>query len=186
MEILIAIAAMQALGSFFSSNKQAEMQGKYYSFLADQSKLKADLLKKAGEEEVTYAQDEGARLSKDLAKNIKQLDAVQKTTMISQGIELGSVTAEDIATDTLSKEKLDEMAIRYNADLKSYQARKSASLQALQAYGEAASLGLSGQMQSSATRLNAYSSLLGNASQISMQGYQLNKLDNKNKTKKEV
>lgn len=169
----IALAAGSAIGQYATGKTQAAMQSNYYNFLADQAKLKSDLARQAGEQQATYAQDEGAKLGHQLKKQVDQVEAAQTTGMIAQGIELGSVTAEDIANDTLNKYKLDEMAIRYNADLKAYEAKRAAIIQSWELYGEAASMGLSGQMMSSATRLQAQSSLIGGAAQTANNAYLL-------------
>lgn len=167
----IFLMAEGTLGSYLSGTSQAKMQGRYYDFMANQAEEKAQLFKQEGERQSEYAQDEGARLSKQVIQNVKRIEGAQKTSMIAQGISLGSVTAEDITKDTLSKENLDLMAVRYMADLKAYEAKRAGMLQAMNAYYNAAGISLQGDMMSSATRQQAWNSLIGGAGQTASSGY---------------
>lgn len=56
---------------------------------------------------------------KNLKDTITKVRGTQAATSAAMGVGGGSVTQADIAQDTLDKEKMDEIAIRYNADIES-------------------------------------------------------------------
>lgn len=165
----IGMTAAQSIGQAYAMHKQGQMQQAQYDFLAQQSKLQASLAIEAGQEQAKFAQDQGAKLSKDLRKNVGLVEANQRATMIANGIDLGSVTAEDIINDTVNKAKLDEMMIRYNADLAAYQAEQQAGYNAFAAYSQAAGQTLAGQMYSAAGNIGATNTLISGAAQTAYQ-----------------
>lgn len=159
----VALTASAAVGTAYSQYMQGKAQRSYYDFLSEQSLLKSRLASEAAEETAGYAQDEASRMNSNLNKAVKQIDASQKTALIASGISLESVTAQDIANDTYGKQKLDEMAIRYNAELKGYQARKAAILTGVQAAAEAGGFQAAGNLAYGTGIANAQSSLIGGA-----------------------
>ena len=76
-------------------------------------------LEKTSFENISAVQNQAAEQSKQLAQDVSRLTGTQRATMGALGI--GGVTAVDISLDTFDKAKMDELAIRYNANVKSYQ-----------------------------------------------------------------
>jgi hypothetical protein len=106
--------------------EQGRAQQRYYHFLADQNEADAAKILKESEQQVTAIQDAGARETAGLKRVVSEVRGAQATTLAASGVGGGSVTAEDIARDTLRKENMDEMVIRFNADSRAYETRKSA------------------------------------------------------------
>lgn len=122
----------------------------YYTYLADQADIQAGMIEETGARQIQYikdaasrnskyikdaaeinvtqVQDAGARDSDALGKAVRSLEGTQRASMAASGIGGGSVTAEDITSDTFSKAKKDEMAIRLNADLSSWNILRNASI----------------------------------------------------------
>ena len=122
----------------------------YYTYLADQADIQAGMIEETGARQIQYIkdatarnskyikdaaeinvtqiQDAGARDTASLVKAVKSLEGSQRTSMAASGIGGGSVTAEDIAADTFSKAKKDELAIRLNADLGSWNILRNAAI----------------------------------------------------------
>lgn len=170
----IGLLVSGAVGGAYSAWSSGKSQESYYNFLADQSRLKAQLAKESADQAAGYAQDEGARAGHQLKIQVNQIEAQQKSSMIAQGMALNSVTAEDIIKDNISKAQLDEMAIRYNAELKAYQAERAGIMQAFDFAGQAGSQAGAGQIAMQTGRINAYSSLLGGLGQAGMGYYAMN------------
>jgi small-conductance mechanosensitive channel len=117
---------MQAYGQ----QQAGKAQSKMYQYQASLAQQQAAITKKYAEEQkksieaaseanITATQNQAADESKTLFRQITQLTGTQKATIGALGI--GGVTAADIATDTFDKAKMDELAIRYNANVKSWQ-----------------------------------------------------------------
>jgi len=122
----------------------------YYQYLADTADINAGLVEETGKRQMKYIKDAAIRQSKYIAeaaeinvdqavdaaardtrilgRAVSQVEGQQKTTLAAAGIGGGSVTGEDIAMDTFNKAKLDEMTIRFNADLKSWDILRSAKI----------------------------------------------------------
>lgn len=126
-----AAGGMQAYGQY----QQGKSQEKMYQYQAALARQKADLTKRYSEEQkksiesaaesnITATQGAAAEESKRLARDITQLTGAQKAAIGALGI--GGVTAADIAVSTFDKAKLDQMAIRYNANVKSWQISEQA------------------------------------------------------------
>lgn len=158
-----AIVVAGAIGQAYTAYSQGKSNRDYYRFLSEQSKLKSDLTMQAAEENVGYIQDQAARNSGLLRANYNQVESAQKAQMAAQGMALNSVTAEDIIKDNVSKMKLDEMAIRYNAELGAYQTRKNAIMQSFDLRAQAGSQMFSGEMAYWTGQQQGLSSLIGGA-----------------------
>lgn len=120
-----AAGGMQAYGQV----QQGKAQSKMYQYQASLALQNAKLTREyseqqkksiegAAESNITAVQGAAAEDSKQLAREIAQLTGTQRATMGALGI--GGVTAQDIALDTFDKAKLDQMAIRYNANVKGF------------------------------------------------------------------
>lgn len=166
--IPIAIGTQVAGG--FMQYQGARAQGKaekaYYNFLARQAEGDAEEVLATGEREVTNIQDAAGRTQGVLTNSVKELEGRQAVVQAANGVGGGSVTTEDIARDTLNKQKMDEMVIKFNADAKSYETRIGASEEA-GALREGAIMNRAGGMNAArAGRRNADASLLGTATQV--------------------
>lgn len=73
------------------------------------------------------------------------------------------VTAEDIANDTFNKQRLDELAIRYNADVKSWETNTQAANQNWAAQTQANQYRYAAKNAKHAGKIAAFTTLLGTA-----------------------
>jgi len=132
--ILTVVAGVYTAVNQYQAGKA---DNKYYQYLAGQSeeeaKAKKEYAKKQGEAIVSTAEKQSHLIQesagedfKTLKKDEAQVLSSQRAALAANGIDLSSVTAQDIASDTLSKAKLDEINIRYNADVKSWETKEEA------------------------------------------------------------
>lgn len=134
---VVAMAATAASGvtSAVGQYQQGVAQQKMYDYQAALSVQNSKLLQQYADEEkksieaatesnITQTQDQAAEQSKQFAKNFRQLSGTQKATIGALG--LGGSTAEALVTSSFDEAKLDEMAIRYNANIKSWNLKESA------------------------------------------------------------
>lgn len=163
-----AVAGLQMGGAAYSANQQNQAgkeTQKYYNYLADQNKIAADEARKQGIRETTAAQTEGAFEAKRLGRNVRQFAASQLAAAAANGIGGGSVTTQDLALDTFEKGKLDEMAIRYNADQKSWAAQTGADYKAWDFENQATQNRISGVQARRTASRQANATLLSGATQ---------------------
>lgn len=164
-----ALAALPFIGAgmaAYGANYEGRAKRKYYEYLAAGSEQQAALVEKAGEEQASLFQDEAARATKAVKQEGDKTLATQKTVMATNGVGPGSATAEDLTRDTISKEKLDEMAIRYSADSKAYATKKAAAFQAADLRNQADQYRRAGKNAFDEGILGTYTSLLSGASSV--------------------
>lgn len=140
------------------------------NFLATQSEISANLAVNAGRRVSAGIQDNAAERSKSLLDNLSRLTGRQRAAAAATGAGAGSVTAQDIATDTATKSDLDQLAIRFNADAESAFAIEESNNKAWALREQAKLYRTSGKNARRASRVNAVSSLLGSASTVADSG----------------
>ena len=102
--------------------EQAKQTGAYYRALANQNAREADEALTTADLQETIYQNEAANQSKELQSQERTMEGSQIAAMAAMGIY--GVTADDILKDTRNKNKLDEINLRYNADIQSWSARR--------------------------------------------------------------
>jgi hypothetical protein len=157
----------QAFGGIMSARNyeaQGDMQSNYYKYLAKQKENEAGLTLTTAEKNVTAIQDAATQQKKDWAQGLAKTEGAQRVAMAASGVT--GVTAEDLIKDTFDRAKMDELAIQYNADMRSWEARQGAQMQALDLRSKANEFSLSATNAKFAGRLNAQASLLGGAGNV--------------------
>lgn len=163
-----AVAGLQMGGAAYSANQQnqdGKESQKYYNYLADQNSIAAKAAKKQGEMESSAAQTQGAFEAKRQGRDVRQFAASQLAAAAANGIGGGSVTTQDLALDTFEKGKLDEMAIRFNADQKSWAAQTGADYKAWDYENQATQNRISGVQARRTASRQANATLLSGATQ---------------------
>ncbi len=126
-----AAGGMQMYGQYQEGKATAQM----YNYQAALNYQEAATRRKYAEEQkkaineaavanITLEQTAAGLESARLMRDVSQLTGKQKAAIGALGI--GGVTAEDIAIDTFDKARLDQLAIRYNANVQSWQIREQA------------------------------------------------------------
>ena len=112
-----------------SASKSAKAQKKMSQYQADVANQQAILAQRQADQNSALVQLEAQRETKQLHRKYMILEGIQKAARAASGLGGGSVTEGDIATDTFRTKTLDEIAIRYNADLKSWDLKQHAGLE---------------------------------------------------------
>ncbi|HBF39771.1 MAG TPA: hypothetical protein DDW50_20965 [Firmicutes bacterium] len=126
-------SAANMIGGFYSAYSQLQ-QGQMQQ---DMNNFQADQILQQGDEQAKAVKKQG-----------QQTLASQQAAMAANGMALDSATAEDISYDTLEKSSLDELLIKYNANVNAFQARQA------------------GKNARTASKINAANTLMGTATQV--------------------
>lgn len=145
----------------------------YYNFVSEQNKQAADAAITVGNDQANQAQLKGAMDSAKYARSASEFRGVQRATSAAMGVGAGSATAEDIGYDTMSKEQLDQQAIRYNADLQSWSAKTGAKYQAWDYRNQSSLNSMAGVNARRAGNAQATASLISGATSIASSGLNL-------------
>jgi hypothetical protein len=124
------IGAYGAISSGVASNRSAKAQAQYMQMqrkVAEQvAATNIMLTERDADTNIHNTQMDASFRSKDLNNQISAIRGTQKAVQAQAGVGGGSVTTADIELDTLDKAKMDEIAIRYNADAESAAIRDEA------------------------------------------------------------
>jgi hypothetical protein len=164
--MMVASAGLQLASGIAQANAQraqAEQQNKYYNYLADVNEQQALIEEKTGRAQSRAIQDvqmlEGKRLSQS---NVK-FRASQAARLAASGVPLSSVTADDIYKETMTQQQLDENLLRYNADVRSWEANQGAAISAYGLRTQASGYRTAGRNALAVGRYSARGTLLGSA-----------------------
>lgn len=166
--IIAAVGLQIASGAYtaYQQKKEGDAEGEYYNYLSNQSATHGNLATQRGQQQSELIQDQAARQGKDLKAQGAQVSASQKAGIAASGIDSSSVTAQDIASDTFSKQKMDEMALRYNSDVASWETETGAKYEKYGYDSEAGQYSIAGKNARKAGKTRAFSTLLGTASSV--------------------
>ena len=162
--LMVVSGAYQA----YSQYQQGSAQKKYYDAQADANTRQGEEIEKAANKQSGLIQDKAAR---DMARQKTQAQALsssQRAALAANGIDLSSVTALDIASDTIAKSKMDEMALRFNSDVQSWQVTEDAKYKNWALQTQAEQMRGAGRMAKQAGKQQAVGTLLSTAASVAM------------------
>jgi hypothetical protein len=168
---------VQAVGtgvSAYGSIKSGEANAAYYNFLASQNNKLATDTQEAAIKDVSGIQTQASLTQEQKDREVSKLSGSQRAALAASGVGGGSVTSEDISRDTMTTAGRDAAAIRYNADIKSYQIAKEAELRAQALRSQSEGFGQAGVNATKAGTLNALTSVLGGATSVASNWYNWN------------
>jgi hypothetical protein len=119
---VVAATTMAASGAYSAYNQYqgGKAQQKHYDSLAAQEDRAGKEALKRGQKQSTLVQDAAKKEIKDFKRDAIQLTSQQRAVMAANGIDISSVTAQDIAKTTYDRLADDETTLRFNADAKSW------------------------------------------------------------------
>lgn len=163
----VAVGLQVAGGVYGAESAKAGglAQEGYYRSLAATSDSNARLTEISGEKQARSIQDAASAEYVRLSRDVKRVGGAQRSAAAANGIA-GSVTAEDIARDTADTAKLDEMAIRYNADSQSEEILRQAGVAAFNLRSDAEGYRMAGSQAKAAGNRAAVASLIGAATSV--------------------
>ena len=163
--LTIAAGGYQAI-SQVQQGKQARSMANYQ---AEMVNAQNELQKRTAETNISLTQDQAARDATQHARDVARVEGSQRANMGALGLS-GSTTASDIMKDTFNTAKLDETAIRYNADVKSWALKNNMDIGNFNALAEESQLRASGKNAVTAGYYNAGGTLLNTASSVANVG----------------
>lgn len=156
---------------------QGNAKGAYYDYVANQKDAEADYVARTGEANAQLIQDQAKSEGKQLKLEQAQLSASQISQMVAQGMDVSSVSSQDIVASTKDTQLLDEIQLRRNANLQEWQVRTDTNYrkwalktEAEQARYSANQARIAGKMSARATYLKTGVSMLGSAMTFGQSG----------------
>lgn len=167
---VVAASATAAAGGFsaYSQLQQGTALNKYYQSQAAQSRAEGENALQLAEKQSNLIQDSAKEEGKQLKTQQAELLASQRAALAANGVY--GVTAEDITSNTLSKQQMDELALRYNADIRSWDVRNQGKYADYSKRQEANTLDYQGKMAKASSRKEAFSTLLSTAGTVASMG----------------
>ena len=167
MSLPIAMGAMGAgtLLNAYGTYQQGVAQRNYYRYLENAAQIESDQVQKQADQESSFAQDAGARETGMLKRKVSEVEGTQRA-IAGANVGGGSVTTQDIQKDTFDKAKMDELAIRYNADLTSWKTQEEAKAKQYSLAEQKKMNRYAGESAYRSGKRNAFTSLIGGAGQV--------------------
>jgi len=153
---------MQAYGQY----KEGSATNKYYKGVANAQEEQGRIEYARGEKQSELIQDSAKITGMKQNTEEAQVAAQQRATMVANGIDLSSVTSADLASETMSKGRFDELAIRYNADINSWNTMEDAKYKKWAQYTQASQSRATGKNALSAGKTKAFTTLLSTAASM--------------------
>lgn len=161
-----ALAIVGGVTNAWGQYQSGVMAQAYNNAQAAINEAQADRVLATAEINKNMVQDTAKEQGKILTTAHSKALATQKAAFAAAGLGSGSVTAETLAMSSYDKAKMDENALRYNADMESWAIETEAQDTASALRSEAGMYRLAGKNAKKAGTINAFSSLLGSASQV--------------------
>jgi len=141
MGVIMAVGMAAGTVSAVGQAQEGAAQSRMYSDAAINTDYQADAVRKTAaqnvmltkqnmEQNVQATQLDASMQDKNLKEGVTKILGAQKAASAASGVGGGSVTQADIEQDTMDKAKMDEIAIRYNADAQSANIINAANQQA--------------------------------------------------------
>jgi murein L,D-transpeptidase YcbB/YkuD len=164
---LMAVAgATQAFGQY----QQGKAENDLAQAQATQSRNEGKIALARGAKQSELIQDAASYEGKQQAVKTAEALASQRAAVAAAGLDPSSVTVSDIVSSSLSKAQLDEAAIRYNADMRSWATTEEAKYANWTGQRQGDLYSLAGKNAKTAGTMNAAGTLLGTAASIGMSG----------------
>lgn len=116
----IGFTVASAVVSAYGQYQEGQATQDYNEYLGRKARAEGDYAYKIGVKNAEIAGDVAKGKGKQQKKEAARLAATQKAALASNSFDLLSVTAEDLLGETYSEAKADELAIRYNAEMQTW------------------------------------------------------------------
>lgn len=162
--VVMALTAVAGGYAAYGAQQQGKANQRMNEYQAATNEAQADLVERNANQNITLTQDMAKNESKSLAAKTMEVQGLQKAALAANGVS--GVTAADISNDTISKADLDQQAIRYNADIKSYATKTDATNQSWALKSQAKQFRQAGKNAADAGNIAATSTLLNTATAV--------------------
>jgi hypothetical protein len=149
-----------------AQNTAGKTQNTLYQNQAAYRAQQAEIARKAATRNITSTQLQASQEAKEIAARAGVVEGSQKAALAASGVGSGSVTAADIVADTFDKAKLDEIALRYNADSRSEEYENQGRNGIWTAGAEGVQLRAAGKNAIKESRVNQTSTALSTATSV--------------------
>ena len=169
---LVGTAAAGAT-SAYGAYQQGQAQKNLMNYQAQAAQVQAGQVAATAEANISGAQNQAALQATMLGRQQAIVAGSQKASAGAQGIG-GSVTAANIATDTFTKQQMDQQTLQYNANVKAWNITNQANNQ-IWGLGIQANMDTMGAKNAAlAGDISAGGDLLSSAAQVGTEGVMFN------------
>ena len=172
---VVALAATAVAGgvSAYGAYQQGQAQKNLMNYQAQAAQVQAGQVAATAEANITGVQNQSALQAEMLGRQQAIVAGSQKASAGAQGIG-GSVTAANIATDTFTKQQMDQQTLQYNANVKAWNITNQANNQ-IWGLGIQANMDTMGATNAAiAGDISAGGDLLSSAAQTGSEGVMFN------------
>ncbi len=166
--IAIGLVVIAGAGTGVAMAQASKSQQGAANYAADQARISAQLQERTALANAKFIQAAGAEESKSKARDVARLKGSQEAAFGALG--LSGKTAEDIRDTTFDEALLDKAAIRYNADVNSWQAMEEGKNKAWTLRSEGAQYDMASRNIGKASQMNTFTTVLNTAASAASVG----------------
>ena len=170
--LIVGSMGAGAISSAVGQAQSAAAQSRYYSYLADTSRLNAGLAQASGKANMQALGAETADQMRRTVSREYQTIGAQKVAMAG-GVGGSSRSAQDIVMNTVGTANLDEQAINMNAEMKAKAIFAGTDMASFNDMSQARGYDLAGTNVQAALPFQLGSTLLGGAGQAASSYYMM-------------
>ncbi|MGB2579513.1 hypothetical protein AAIR98_001432 [Elusimicrobium simillimum] len=173
-----AIMGTQAAGGLTSmagSYISGRAQQSYYNSMADSLESQTRQNDLATERQIDLDAERGAYQYGQINKEGKKIFGQQKVAMAAAGMDLSSVSAEDIIRDSAYNQILDQDMLRYNTHTAAGEKRLANKLTNINLKSQATQARLAGKNAKIASNMEMYSTMLNTGATVGYDWYKMKK-----------
>ena len=154
----------------YSQYKQGSATNKYYQYQADQTRKEGEAAFRIGQKQSELVQDASKNQIKAHKLNAAEFESSQRAALVANGIDLSSVTSENLQSDSFRKSRLDELNLRFNSDLSSWDIMETARQKRWASQVKADEYSYAGKSAKSAGKTQAFVTLVSTAASMATAG----------------
>lgn len=171
---LPAVLGAQAVGggvTAWAQGQQGKAAGAYYGYLADTARTNSRIAQTVARSKNAEVSAQEGEASRQVSESVRSTVARERAAFAAGGPGAGSKTAEQIVSDSLARGDLDQIALRYNADLKRKGNNSTADFASLDYEGQAKGYGLSASNADMSSKIGQLSTILGTGTSVASTWY---------------
>lgn len=156
-----------------AAKEKGASDARYYSHLEGGARKQASLVLATAKTQTGFIAEGAARETEAVRTTGRRIRGAQAAGFAASGVGGGSVTAMDVALDTLEREQADEELIRHNANVAAWETNNQASMTAQGLILQAKGYQMAARSAKRAAKTDMWSTIIGTAANVAGTGMRM-------------
>lgn len=171
--VALATQIVGGITSASAAKQKGSSDARYYSHLEEGAREQASLVLATAKTQIGFIAEGAARETEAVRTTGRRIRGAQAAGFAASGVGGVSVTAMDVALDTLEREQDDEELIRYNANIVAWETNNQAAMTAQGLISQAKGYRMAARSARRAARTDMWSTIIGTAANVAGTGMRM-------------